>query len=66
MASIFRKRVAEELVRYRPLAIRPLPHSSPTMDTAMIWHRRFDHQEAHRWLRGLVREVCEKPGPKPG
>jgi DNA-binding transcriptional LysR family regulator len=55
MVSIFRRRIAEELVRYRPLVIRPLPHSSPTMETAMIWHRRLDHQPAHRWLRELVR-----------
>jgi len=63
MVSIFRRRVAEELVRYRPLVIRPLPHSSPTMETAMIWHRRLDHQQAHRWLREMVREICKTTIP---
>jgi DNA-binding transcriptional LysR family regulator len=65
MVSIFRRRVAEELVRYRPLEIRPLPHPSPTIETAMIWHRRFDHQEAHRWLRDWVREICKKTTARP-
>jgi DNA-binding transcriptional LysR family regulator len=59
MVSIFRRRVAEELVRYRPLVVRPLPHSSPTMETSMIWHRRFDHQQAHRWLRQIVCDICK-------
>jgi len=47
-------RVAEELVRYRPLVIRALPHSSPTLETAMIWPRWLDDQPAHRWLREVV------------
>jgi DNA-binding transcriptional LysR family regulator len=47
MVSVLQRRVAEELVRYRPLAIRALPHSSPTLETAMIWPRRLDNQPAH-------------------
>lgn len=58
MVSIFRRRVAEELVRYRALAILPLPYQSATIETAMIWHRRFDHQPAHRWLREVIGEIC--------
>jgi DNA-binding transcriptional LysR family regulator len=65
MVSIFRRRVAEELVRYRALVICALPHSSPTMETAMIWHRRLDHQPAHRWLRELVCEICKAQTTKP-
>ena len=61
MVSIFRRRVAEELIRYRPLVIRPLPYPSPAIETAMIWHRRFDHQPAHRWLRDIVADVCKTP-----
>jgi hypothetical protein len=33
------RRLAEELVRYRPLAIRVLPFSSQTTKIAMIWPR---------------------------
>ena len=54
MVSVLQQRVADELVRYRPLVIRRLPHSSPTLETAMIWPRRLDNQPAHRWLRDMV------------
>jgi DNA-binding transcriptional LysR family regulator len=54
MISVLERRVAQELVRYRPLVIRPLPHPSPTDETAMIWPRWLDHQPAHRWLREIA------------
>jgi DNA-binding transcriptional LysR family regulator len=54
MVSVVHRRVAEELVRYRPLLIRPLPHSSPITETAMIWPRWLENQPAHRWLRENV------------
>lgn len=54
MVSVLERRVAEELARYRPLVIRPLPHSSPTLETVMIWPRWLDNQPAHRWLREIV------------
>jgi DNA-binding transcriptional LysR family regulator len=57
MVSVFPRRIAEELVRYRPLAIRALAHSSPIVETAMIWPRRLDNQPAHRWLRDTVGTV---------
>jgi DNA-binding transcriptional LysR family regulator len=39
---------------YRPLVIRPLSHTSPIIETAMIWPRRLNNQPAHRWLREIV------------
>jgi DNA-binding transcriptional LysR family regulator len=57
MVSTFPWRIAEELVRYRPLVIRPLPHRSPTIETAMIWPRRLDNQPAHRWLHDTIGTV---------
>jgi DNA-binding transcriptional LysR family regulator len=59
MVAILPRRVAEELARYYPLAIRVLPHASPTIETAMIWLRRLDDQAAHRWLRETVVNVCK-------
>jgi DNA-binding transcriptional LysR family regulator len=59
MASVLQRRVAEELVRYRPLVIRALPHSSPTLETAMIWPRRLDNQPAHYWLRENINLVVK-------
>lgn len=54
MVSIFPRRIAEELVRHRPLVIQRLWHSSPNIETAMIWPRRLVDQPAHRWLREIV------------
>jgi DNA-binding transcriptional LysR family regulator len=59
MIAIVRRRVAAQMVRNRPLAICPLPHPSPTIETAMIWLRRFDNHTAHRWLRDVVGKVCQ-------
>jgi DNA-binding transcriptional LysR family regulator len=64
MVSVLQRRVAEELVRYRPLVIHPLPHSSPTLETAMIWPRWLDNQPAHRWLREIVSVVTKGLGTK--
>jgi DNA-binding transcriptional LysR family regulator len=54
MAVILRRRVAEELIRYRPLVIRAMPLASPMVETSMIWARRVDNQPAHVWLREMV------------
>jgi DNA-binding transcriptional LysR family regulator len=64
MVMVVRRRVAEELIHYRPLVIRPLPHASPTMETAMIWPRRLDNQPAHRWLREIVGLVAKDLRPE--
>jgi DNA-binding transcriptional LysR family regulator len=61
MVSVLQRRVAEELVRYRPLVIRALPHSSPHLETAMVWPRWFDDQAAHRWLREVVTVMTQGP-----
>jgi len=36
----------------------PLPVSTPEFTVSMLWHPRLEADPAHRWLRGLVREVC--------
>ncbi len=35
-----------------------LPVALPEVSVALLWHPRMDADPAHRWLRGLVREVC--------
>jgi DNA-binding transcriptional LysR family regulator len=59
MVAILPRRIAEESVRHRPLVIRPLPHSSPGIEVAMIWPRRLDNLPAHRWLREIVSAANE-------
>lgn len=36
----------------------PLPVSVPEMTVSLLWHPRMEADPAHRWLRGLVRDVC--------
>lgn len=35
-----------------------LPVPVPGFMVSLLWHPRLDADPAHRWLRGLVREVC--------
>jgi DNA-binding transcriptional LysR family regulator len=57
MVAVLGRRVAQVFVRNNPLRLRDLPYASPTVGTTMAWHRRFDGQPAHRWLRGAVQEA---------
>jgi DNA-binding transcriptional LysR family regulator len=39
----------------------PLPVARSDVTVSLLWHPRMDSDPAHRWLRGLVREVCAFP-----
>jgi DNA-binding transcriptional LysR family regulator len=53
--AVVARRVAADAVAFRPLTMRPLPFPSPKVSLSMIWHRRLDHDPAHRWLRTTLR-----------
>jgi DNA-binding transcriptional LysR family regulator len=36
----------------------PLPVSTPEFTISMLWHPRMDADQAHRWLRGHVLDIC--------
>jgi DNA-binding transcriptional LysR family regulator len=36
----------------------PLPVPAPQVTVSLLWHPRLDADPAHRWLRGLVLEIC--------
>ncbi len=36
------------------LATSPVPVALPDLDISMLWHASYDHDPAHRWLRGTV------------
>lgn len=36
----------------------PLPFPTEALSVSLLWHPRMDGDQAHRWLRGCVREVC--------
>ena len=36
----------------------PLPIPTPEITIALLWHPRLDADPAHRWLRGIVLDIC--------
>ena len=38
----------------------PLPVVTPEFTVSLLWHPRLDADPAHRWLRGLLRDICAK------
>lgn len=36
----------------------PLPVSTPEFTVSLLWHPRMEADQAHRWLRSLVRDIC--------
>ncbi|MBJ7310919.1 LysR family transcriptional regulator [Rugamonas sp. CCM 8940] len=38
-----------------------LPLAVPEFTVSMLWHPRMDADPAHRWLRGLLLEICALP-----
>jgi DNA-binding transcriptional LysR family regulator len=36
----------------------PLPFAAPEVTVSLLWHPRLDADPAHRWLRGIVLEIC--------
>ena len=35
-----------------------LPLDMPDVTVSMLWHPRLDLDPAHRWLRGIMRDIC--------
>ena len=59
MVAVLSCRLAEHWVRSHGLSMCRLPFASPVIRTTMLWHRRFDDQPAHLWLRKLVQRTAE-------
>jgi len=36
----------------------PLPVVTPELTISLLWHPRLNADPAHRWLRGIVRDIC--------
>ncbi|MEO8242182.1 MAG: LysR family transcriptional regulator [bacterium] len=41
-----------------------LPVAVPGITLSLLWHPRQDADPAHRWLRNVVRQVCQGPTPE--
>lgn len=44
------------------LAVRPLPFAMPPVNVHALWHGRFEHSSAHRWLRHAVERAAHAAG----
>jgi LysR family transcriptional regulator, mexEF-oprN operon transcriptional activator len=40
------------------LAASPVPVALPGVEVSMLWHASYDHDPAHRWLRGTVARLA--------
>ena len=47
-------RLAHQLAAVRPIKVLPLPVPLPRFEEAMVWHPRFEGDEAHQWFRGRL------------
>lgn len=59
MVAVLSRRLAEHWVKTYGLSTCKLPFASPSIRTEMLWHRRFDDQPGHRWLRQLIQQTAE-------
>jgi DNA-binding transcriptional LysR family regulator len=39
----------------------PLPVAVADFTVSLLWHPRLQADPAHRWLRGLVVDICAQP-----
>ena len=60
LVAVFVHQIAREFRRRFPIEIADLPFPSVTSRSIMLWHRRFDGQPAHRWLRGTIAAVASR------
>jgi DNA-binding transcriptional LysR family regulator len=58
MVAVLSRRLADHWKRTYGLSSCELPFASPTIRIGMLWHRRFDGQPAHRWLRGVIQRAA--------
>ena len=54
MVAVLGNNIAREFRRNFPIELRKLPFASHSLRSIMAWHRRFESQPAHRWLRETI------------
>lgn len=52
--------LAEVFVRFGNVRLLPTPMKSPVIEIHQFWHRRFQRDAAHAWLRNLVHSLCRR------
>jgi DNA-binding transcriptional LysR family regulator len=59
LVAVLGRQIAQEFRRAYPIEIRELPFDAPKLRSLMLWHRRFDDQPAHRWLRETLTATAD-------
>jgi DNA-binding transcriptional LysR family regulator len=59
MVAVLGRQIAQEFRRSHQIEIKELPFASPNLRSIMLWHRRFDDQPAHRWLRETIASAAK-------
>jgi DNA-binding transcriptional LysR family regulator len=65
MVAVLGRQIAQEFRRSYPIAIKELPFESAILRSVMLWHRRFDDQPAHRWLRDTIASAAKLAAERP-
>lgn len=58
LVGVFTHRTSEYFVRRYRLVAVPVPLEMAPIANHLIWHRRFERDQAHSWLRDRIRKVC--------
>lgn len=61
MLAIVARRTGTAIARHGGLGVLDLPFATPRLMTSMLWHRRWDQDGAHTWLRELILEAAGRP-----
>lgn len=59
LLAVMRRQIAIWLCDGSGLTMAELPFSSPAQSIEMRWHRRFNSQPAHMWLRKVVYDAVQ-------
>ncbi|MCU4653727.1 LysR family transcriptional regulator [Roseibacterium sp. SDUM158016] len=58
LVGVFTHRTAEYFAARYPLALVPVPLEVAPIANHLIWHRRFERDQAHAWLRDQIVAAC--------
>ena len=58
MVAVLGRQIAQEFSRTHAIELKELPFDSPVLRSVMLWHKRFDDQAGHRWLRKTITSVA--------
>ena len=66
MVMTLSSRLATRMAEVHPLAIRPSPVPIKHTRLSLVFHRRFEADAGHAWLRRTLLAVAREVGPVPG